>query len=129
MMQSLTNQSTCIFFCHFFTTKSPKNCNEIMLQSLLFSYDQIKLTDSPLKRAWVLGDCVTSCQEPRNLCDVNFCFGKGDIYLFLLYMPGRCVVSGCSKTDMKHCCGRVDNTINTILATKVSFQSSITRTL
>ena len=29
---------------------------------------------------------VTSCQEPENLtaslCDLNFCFGKGDIYLF-----------------------------------------------
>ena len=31
---------------------------------------------------------VTSCQEPGNLtaclCDLNFCFGKGDIYLFTM---------------------------------------------
>ena len=65
----------------------------------------IKLTDSRLKKqAWVIEDAVTSCQEPRNSFDLNFCFGKGDIYLFT--MPDRCVVLCCSETDI-NCCGRV----------------------
>ena len=47
-------------------------------------------------------------------CDVNFCFGKGDIYLFTV--PDICVLSGCSITNI-NCCSCV---FKTILATQVS---------
>ena len=58
---------------------SPRNrASKFMLQP-----HPIKLTDSRLKKD--LG-MMMSCQEPGNLtaslCDLNFCFGKGDIYLF-----------------------------------------------
>ena len=53
---------------------------------------------------------MTSCLELGNLtaslCDLNFCFGKGDIYLFT--MPA--VASSAA----------VIRTTNTILATQVS---------
>ena len=88
------------WFCHFFTTKSSfKVCA---------SACPIKLTDSCPKKG--LG-MMTSCWEPGNLttslCDPNFCFGKGDIYLFSM-----------SAVTWN---AAVIRTINAILATWVSW--------
>ena len=89
-------------FCHIFHHK-------IKLQSLLQPCP-VKLTDSRLTKRPGHDDVMSGTR--KSYCkfvwvDLNFCFGKGDIYLFTMPAVTRSTV--------------VVRTINTILVTRVSW--------